>query len=217
MTPMRGLALPLALIALAGCAGPAGRTEARVPSVAVPAVDVKPPDLTKRYELALVTEDDELILGNSSKAAMAFLPRPPKAFDVRVLPEGMPPGFRAKGWESDSEGFAVVLYGDEVALALRTLYKSDSQVADELVQRYSRRFRRYEPVFVGSRTTRYWFFQGEGHRLAICASTSAEGEQTVTVALGTDNLMDAFRFSKVHASKDGQRSDRQFSERAESL
>lgn len=213
MVAMRRLAVPLSLIALAGCASPGNRAEARVPAVMVPAVEIKRPDLTRRYELALISDDDELIIGNSSKAAMSFLPRPARAFDVRVLPQGMPAEFRAKGWETDTEGFAVVLYGDEVALAIRTLYKADTSTALEILERYQRRFRRHEPTFVGSRTSRYWFFQGEGHRLVICASSAARGDQTVTVALGTDNLMDAFRFSQVHAAKDGQRADRVFAER----
>ncbi len=202
----------LSLGFIVGCAGSSNRGDSVGPAIAVPAIAITEPDLSRRFDLALLNGDEELRLGDSAKAAATFLPRAPKAFEVRVLPEGFPTGFRAKGWETDTEGYAVVLYGDDVALAMRTLQKADVRTADDLLAEYRRRFRREEPVFVGSRTSRYWFFQAVGHRLVICSASNPQGSQTVTVTLGTDNLMDALRFSMVHASKDGLRADKSIDE-----
>ncbi len=167
-------------------------------------------DLLKQTELALLNEGRRVAVGDEFREALeVFRPgRRVKAFELRDLPASLGPEFAPRGWETDSEGFGLVVYGERVAAAVRTVSgRSESEMMDA-AEAYGRLYRRLQPVEVAGQTSRYWFFESGNQRLMVCGARTHKGNWTVTLAVGLNPVMDALRMSPARAKEDALRAAR---------
>lgn len=196
---MRRLWPILLLFVIGGC-GESNEPEA---ALAVPNEPVAHPDVLERGQLCLIGPVGQIHVGDSQDEAEKVFPAPSGSFAVKELPAGFEPPYRARGYESSRDGFAAVLFGERVALAMRR--EEDVQAASvaALVDRYIAKFGNPDTRVDGPLVT-YRFWEREGQRLAIYEAPDVEKTERrdVTVAVGTFGVMDAVRLSQKTAQED---------------
>lgn len=153
--------------------------------------------------LALTGPNGQLRVGDTQDMSEKVFPVPPNAFTVHDLPDRFVPPYRARGFETPREGFATLLYGDKVALAVRRLEDVTSEVWNRIVDGYREQYN--SPTAEPSNgQVSYWFWSRSGQRLMICVTPDIthEGKFDVTEALGDIAPMDALRMNATSAYDD---------------
>lgn len=118
------------------------------------------------------------------------------------LPEGWDKErYRVKGWEKGKDGFGVILYEDNIALALFTSEGRNAGDLKELQDIYQDILGKPGGV-IEHKDSLYWFWQSEGQRLMLMALKTPSENYKITQALGAVELMDALRMSETAAKND---------------
>lgn len=212
---MRWFALTLgATLAICGCAGSSAPQESEPAGEAPAAPIVSAANLNSEGELYLSNDGNKLSVGDPSSLAMDLFPKPKtgKVFDMREPPEVLGKAYKVRGWVSGGEGFGVILLGDQVALAVRTVSGKEASDVDEAADIYMRIHRGIQPVTRAGRNGKYWFFADRRKRLMICGARTRKGDWTVTIALGDFEIMDQLRMSDKAAMDDLRIADQEESE-----
>lgn len=192
----------LAALILGGCGGGAqvqGPAPAPKPAAAMA---VKAPDIEARTHLALIHNGKSLGVGASAEDAEQTFPRPPNASSFKDLPPGFEEPYRARGWETVTQGFGAVFYENRIVGAMFHENTLSQTEVDLTLQSYEATFGKAKYAFEGARS-RYYFWESRPHRLMLFALRDKETiRYELTLAIGDTVVMDALRMSPVHARED---------------
>ncbi len=191
---------------LAGCGSPQPEGQA-APSPNQPvAVHVELPTGSQVSRLALIHEHQLVGIGAKLDDAMNVYPKPQRAFYFTDLPSQLGAQFTAKGWETASEAFGVILQGDRVALAMETHENADQARLEGILQTYQANFGPESRRIAGAKVS-YWFWQSGRERLMLVSCQDRKGLMAVSVVVGDDALMDALRMDCPSAQADVAKAD----------
>jgi hypothetical protein len=204
----KALVLALALSGL-GCAGPRDSVDETAQGTLAGRLG-DPPDIQfgRQSGLGLINGRRLLQVGDPARGSEGFFEAPERSRELRDVPPGFEAKYRSRGWETASEGFGVLIYGDSIALAMRYYEHVQDEFFDELLDRYMRWFPKLAPVSSAARVARYWFVQSGNDRLMICAARTPAGELTATIVVGHVAVMDALRMSPQSAGVDTLRAEK---------
>lgn len=195
-------ALPLLVtLVLVGCQGGESPKLAE-PVVTKPAApSVAPPYSTDPGgELAIFRQERAVRVGMTADAAFkVFNTLSERGLEGEQLPPGFVAPYHATWYEVAQEGFGVITYKEQIALAM---YQADHLTVDaatEVTQAYIRRYGEADK-HSEARGVTYWFWERDHQRLMICAvNTSTEGV-SITCCVGDTVPMDALHASPTNPS-----------------
>lgn len=208
------IVLAVLVFAAAGCEQPAVQPEAPV-AEAVPRMFA--PDFGVSSRIGLLRQRGKLRVGDSFDRALDLFQGARRAREFQDLPARLAAPYKAHGWETQGEGFGVILYNARVAAAVHTLEKASDEEVLELVDAYQDEMRML-PEIVTGQTARYWFWEvprvrlpnsdsgndpkAVKQRLMVCAVVDAKGTYTLTQAMGDVFPMNAIKANIYAAQTD---------------
>lgn len=183
-----------------GCGAPSS-SPTGVPARKVEQVEA-PPSLSPT-DLAMITGQARLKVGDSAEDADRAFPTPPNAFPFKELPPQFNGLYRAKGFETATGGFGAVFYENRIAAMV---YRMENITPGEV----QASVHDHELAFGGPNQTlpgmgiQYWFWFKEDHVLMVCAVPDREQPEKfdLTIGLGQQVVMDALRMSYRAAKED---------------
>jgi hypothetical protein len=206
---VRHLGLLLALTATVGC-GVEGPADPNGASATVPTqLAVDAPNLAERTRLGLLRQGRKVRVGDGVEYAFQVFEHPRRFFEFSQLPPTLQRPFEARGWESGSEGFGVILFEDAVAACVHQIERTGPARLLSLLDDYTREFGR-PTTEVRTQRAQYWFWEESEHRLALVATENLKGEVALAVAVGDLDVMAALGFSPEAARVDAAEADRMF-------
>lgn len=188
---------------VAGCSQePATAAKPTVPPIRFGG-KVEVPTALAPTDLALLSDEGRLRVGDSMDDASRVFPSPERAFGLKDLPPGFGSGFRARGYESAQDGLGLILVDNRVALAVRRLENVSFDAAQSAAKRFITEFGEAEESVSGARID-YRFWTKEDQRLMVCTAPDRTDPTRfdVTMAVGTAKIMDALRMSYPSARED---------------
>lgn len=139
--------------------------------------------------------------GDSVATAMEAFERPKSAVAVSDLPPGFPATYRAKGWEDENEGFAVLATGGQTVAAIRTEYGVVPSRVAEVTKEYQEEHG-FPDSEIHQPNVDYWFWERPPYRLVICAARDADRTLVMTSAMGYGEVLDALTLSVEGAQRE---------------
>jgi hypothetical protein len=200
--------VPLALVVAAGCGDPERLNIGPQELFEDADKPVAMPYFGPETDVVLLNGNEALSVGVRSSDAYEFFVRPPKSYEFRDLRGNFGAGFKARGWETESEGYGIIAYGDRMCAAVREVNRVDDSMVQEVVEMYRRRHRNIDMKTIAGTTARYWFWEEDRHRVMICATRVKANVFNLTVALGELNTLNGLRMGVSFAADDVERADR---------
>ncbi len=155
------------------------------------------PEYTEVSKVRLTNGRRFVSLGDTEDKAFSIFPRPSRGFTLQdeTIP-GLPVDFKSKGWESNSEGFGIILHDDKVVLAMR---QYEAIEADEFAGILAalqaiNGIDRFQSVTQDK--VEYWFIKSGLDVLSISRVPSAKKRYQVTTTIGNEHVMDSLGILK---------------------
>ncbi len=213
---MRRATLALGCIfVLAGCQGvdaPGGQDAPTTPAVTTNTPE--PGDLRKTA-LAIFRKDGKVQVGDTWEQAAEVFPAPKRSFEVNDPPGKLTKPYRAKAWESSTEGFGIVTYNDKALVAaMYQLQRGTKDDLDQIVDSHLKSLSNIAPVQISGTRVKYWFWEQENQRLMICGLLSQNDVMKITVAVGDRTVMTQLGMAPALAQQDQAKVDEFFSRKA---
>lgn len=205
----RSLFLALLVGALfAGGCGPTPAASSGPTSAFSPPPQVSRPEFGSATSIAMLNGSASLQVGDSESKAVDFVGKPQKWYEFRDAPPQFGPAFRARGWETESDGFGWITYDGQIVLAQWTRRKVDEALVQEAVGEYEQRLGKAQSTVVKA-SARYWFWEQGRHRLMICAASQSGQRYVISIAVGELNAMNGLRMAPGLAARDADRAAKQ--------
>lgn len=150
----------------------------------------------------LIHGDSILRLHSSEEEVFRAFPRPRGAYDFFEEPPITGDTYVAKGWQSNGEGFGVLLVRNRMVLGMQTLENVDADTISQRLQLYEQAMAPMLAEVVPGELASYWFWEVGQARLMICQTKDAKQNSQLVVALGDADVMNALRMSRQAASQD---------------
>ena len=186
---------------LAGCGGPSSSpTGTPVRKVA----EVEAPPSLSPTDLAMITGQQRLKVGDSPEDGERAFPAPPNAFPFKELPPQFNGMYRAKGYETATGGFGAIFYENRIAAMVYRLENITLGEVQATVHDHELAFGSPNQTLPG-KGIQYWFWFKEDHVLMVCAVPDREAIEKfdLTIGVGQQVVMDALRMS-YRAGKEDQ-------------
>lgn len=187
---MRGPILLLLIgiaLALCGCEATSGGTD----SVNEPDTSFKGTlSLDVPSRLKLVNYRRQLSIGEPLADSLLVYPKPPKAYPFTDLPPGLDSPFESKGWEMTHDGFGVIGFEGQTALAVRQWDQLESSSVDDIVQQVRDANKDFEPQVTRTDKATYWMYLEGDYRLLVSVAPVSKTASHLVIALGEVTLMD---------------------------
>jgi hypothetical protein len=155
------------------------------------------PEYTEVSKVRLPEGRRYVSLGDSEEKAASVFPRSSRGFDFpdQLIP-GLPSDFKAKGWESSTKGFGVILHDDKVVLAMEQLESIEADEFASLLENIKtvNGLDRFQAVTQDK--AEYWFTKMGTDVLAISRVAGSKKRYQVTVTIGNEHLLDALGILK---------------------
>lgn len=132
-----------------------------------------------------------LSLGDSEEKALSIFSRPSRGFPIEDSIPGLPADFKAKGWDSGTEGFGVIIHDDKIVLAM---HQYEAIEADEFASilvnvQETNGLGRFQKAMQDK--AEYWFVKVGKDIIAISRVAGTKKRYQVTVTVGNEHLMNA--------------------------
>ncbi len=130
-------------------------------------------------------------LGDTDDKALSIFPKPSRAFPLEDGIPGFPSDFHARGWESSTEGFGVILHDDKVVLAM---HQWESVEPDEFagilanVQDVNN-LGRFQAITKNNAD--YWYVTSGRDELVVSRIPGAKKRYQVTITVGNQKVVEA--------------------------
>ncbi len=208
---IRKLWLAAAVFISIGCQSDASITSSSAKKdETLPVEFVGLPNTLIKTELAIFPDRGHLNVGDSWETAIEIFKPPKNSFDFSDLPPRFKnPPYRARGWDSRTESFGVIMAQGRIAAAMYQLPKSDLDQLNELVNKHRRALLPLVASHVQGRHAQYWIWSKGTQRLAIVGLES-QNTVRITIALGDNIVMDALELSERDAARDSKQVDEFF-------
>lgn len=151
--------------------------------------------------LALSIDGRKIRPGDDDSDALLQSGRPKAAFDLRDPAPFPGTDLRARGWESDSESFAVLAKEGKVMAAVYSLERATRQDVEAMLADLERANGAAQQFTAGTYTN-YRFWYREGVRLMLCDTLDSKSKLSATMAVGESNVMTGLRMDPASAEKD---------------
>lgn len=181
---------------------------------------VEAPDMHSSTSLGLIRRAGKIKVGDTQDHAFRIFKQPPTAYEFSDLPSVLSSEhFKAAGWQSTgsgqrpSEGFGVVLYDDQVCLAVYQIDHQTEEGVQELLTDHQKEVGTTPTSTQLGKYIRYWFWQERTQRLMMVATSMPHEGASVTLAVGDVNVMDALGMSPDAAKNDQSQAEKSIVER----
>jgi hypothetical protein len=136
-------------------------------------------------------------LGETPEKALTLFPRPSRGFPIEENIPGFPEALKARGWETNQEGFGVIFRDEQVLLAMHQFEGLEvDQFAELLVE-----VQAATPGAEYSKSTKdetdIWWCTDGRDVLMISRTPNKKKKYQVTVTLGNRLLVDALGMTKL--------------------
>lgn len=215
-TSLMRLLLPILLLSwvLAGC-GMDARPVAEAPEPVTQAKVINLPTETPGSTgtaIGLIHDTLTLQVGNTADEGRQIFPRPEKATLVSELPDGWPKDYSSSGWQTDKEGFGMILHDGKVVGALYSQEDVTNERVQLMVADYSKVYAdstKYKADEIPNKNPKidYWIWEDDEYRCMVCETVNARSKLVVTVGMGYKQVMDALGMSKDAAADDIKRAE----------
>lgn len=187
--------LPFAfLLALAGC----GSFEAEVDEKPINReLSARIEDYTTLSTLSLANGKRALKLGETPEKALTLFPRPSRGFPIEESIPGFPEALKARGWETNQEGFGVIYRDDQVLLAMHQFEGLEVEQFAELLVEVQAATPGAEYSKAAKDQTDIWWSTDGRDVLMISRTPNKKKRYQVTVTLGNKLLVDALGMTKL--------------------
>ena len=179
---------------IAGCNG------IDTPSTETPSVNkslsVLVPEYSDPGKLRLPYNHRYVTLGETEEHAMSVFPKASRSFPLEDSVPGFPSDFHARGWESNSEGFGVILHDDKVVLAM---HQYEAVEADDFAAildnvKTINNLDRFQAATIGN--VDYWYVVLGTDELVVSRLPGAKKRYQATITVGNQRLVDALGILK---------------------
>lgn len=190
---MKGLWIGLVGVLAVGCTP----TEAQEDSPSVnKALSTVVPEYTVPSNLKLPNGRRYISLGDSDEKALNIFPKTPRAFPLEDSVPSFPSDFHAKGWESNVEGFGIILHEDKIVLAMHQWESVDPDEFASILKNVqdTNEISRFQSTTVNKAD--YWYVQSGQDELIISRLPGSKKKYQVTVTLGNQHVIDALGILK---------------------
>lgn len=190
---------------LAGCAAPKVATqspEAYITPAAKPAKSgLAEPNFTLTSRLAVLKAPGKVQVGDERAAALRVFAPPTGSYEHDDLPPSIPEPYSARGWQTDDEGIGLILFEGKVAAVVHEMYRAPEDRCNEIVEAHRAEFGAPSSE-VANGNVRYLFWDDNqaAQRLMLCTFEQSPKKFNLTVALGTNRLMDALGMAPDYAT-----------------
>lgn len=170
--------------------------------------EVSRPEFGGSTSIAMLNGGASLQVGDAEAKAVDFIGRPQKWYEFRDAPPQFGSAFRARGWETENDGFGWITYDGQIVVAQWTRRRVDDALVQEVVAEYRNRLGNAQSS-VAKSTAKYWFWEQGRHRLMICAANQDAKRYVLTIAIGEINAMNGLRMTSGLAIRDADRAAKQ--------
>lgn len=180
-------------ILLVGCSGVDTTTDA---STINKSLSTLVPEYTELSHIKLPNGRRYVSLGDTEDHAFSVFPRPSRAFPLEESIPGFPSDFHSKGWETNAEGFGIILHDDKIVLAM---HQYEAMEADEFATLLANvqavnGLDRFQAATINK--AEYWYvFTGQDD-LVISRIAGPKKRYQVTVTIGNERIMDTLGILK---------------------
>lgn len=178
----------LALIGVVLCGCTSVNTNDGSPTVNK-ALSVQVPEYNDLSLVKLPNGRRYICLGDSEDKAMSLFARPSRGFPLEDTIPGFPNDFTAKGWESNQEGFGIVLHDDKIVLAMHQYEAVDADEFASILKNVQdiNGIDHFQAITVNKAD--YWYLFIGRDDLIISRIPSAKKHYQVTVTIGNDQVI----------------------------
>lgn len=189
--------LLVSVLILAGCGAQPAPPDAQNNVLATPAAvaaksETPAPDFARTSLLGVRKSTGTVRVGDDRNEGFKVFAAPEQSYDQDDLPPSITAPYQAVGWQKQDEGFGMILYEGRIAAAVYQLNRTNSARFADILALHTTAYGEVAKTIPGRRV-RYWFWEDEsaGQTLMICASEIQPDVFNVTVAIGTNRLMQA--------------------------
>ena len=186
------IAVCFGAVVAVGCGSTAALDAGSGPGPETKEVAVSVPDFAIASNIQLVKDDGRIKVGDDYTGTLEQFPKPPKAFELTELPSNLKAPFKAKGWETATEGFGAIVYNDRIAFAMYQKEHADEDELLAIVGLQKRAMSKIAPISIVQRRVRYWIWEDGQRRSMVGALTTAKGDLNLTLAIGDAGVCSAF-------------------------
>lgn len=160
-------------------------------------LSVMVPEYTELSRVRLPEGRRYVSLGDTEEKALSVFPRSSRGFDFpEITIPGFPPDFKAKGWESNTKGFGVILHDDRVVLAMEQFEAIEADEFASMLENIKtvNGLDRFQAVTQDK--AEYWFTKMGTDILAISRVAGNKKRYQVTITIGNEHILDALGILK---------------------
>lgn len=154
-------------------------------------------DYSTLSTLSLANGKRALRLGETPEKALTLFPRPSRGFPIEETVPGFPEALKARGWESNQEGFGVIYRDDQVLLAMHQFEGLDVEQFAELLVEVQAATPGAEYSKAQKDQSEIWWSTDGRDVLMLTRTPNKKKKYQVTVTLGNRLLVDSLGMTKL--------------------